>query len=174
MNTEVAQCVEQITTALETLSALFEDPSRLEFEDIHKDMELLEAQFKQKATIDAAFAFIAERDQAGRTVGANYANAYLQQCLDLSKGEAYNRLQRGRLLFAPPEPPPPPPPPADEDAEDLFSGADGNAGAGRQQQEEEQRQQQSDARKHAAQVSAEKQDIIRRELDKLLLSLIHI
>ena len=75
MNTEVAQCVEQITTALETLSALFEDPSRLEFEDIHKDMELLEAQFKQKATIDAAFAFIAERDQAGRMVGANYANA---------------------------------------------------------------------------------------------------
>lgn len=176
MNTEVAQCVEQITTALETLSALFEDPSRLEFEDIHKDMELLEAQFKQKATIDAAFAFIAERDQAGRMVGANYANAYLQQCLDLSKGEAYNRLQRGRLLFAPPEPPPPPPPPADEDAEDLFSGADSHAGAGpdsgpdasRQQQEEEQRQQQSDARKHAAQVSAEKQDIIRRELDKLL------
>lgn len=49
-----------------------------------RDIERLEEQFKKKASIDAALAFIADRDDAGRIVGANYPNAYLQQCLDLS------------------------------------------------------------------------------------------
>ena len=107
MTSEITQCVNEISSALRTLSTLFEDPSTLEFEDVRHDMERLEEQFKKKATIDAAFAFIADRDDAGRVVGANYPNAYLQQCLDLSKGEAYNRLERGRLLYgAPPEPTP--------------------------------------------------------------------
>ena len=105
MTSEITRCVDEISSALRTLSTLFEDPSALAFEDVRHDMERLEEQFKKKASIDAAFAFIADRDDAGRVVGANYPNAYLQQCLDLSKSEAYNRLERGRLLYgAPPEP----------------------------------------------------------------------
>ena len=109
MTSEITQCVNDISAALRTLSTLFDDPSTLVFDDIRRDMERLEEQFKKKATIDAAFAFIAERDDAGRIVGANYPNAYLQQYLDLSKGEAYNRLERGRLLFGPPPEPAAPP-----------------------------------------------------------------
>lgn len=170
MNQQITQCVDSIAAALRTLSELFSDPSSLALEDVRRDMERLEEQFKKKATIDAAFAYIAERDDAGRIVGANYANAYLQQRLDLSKSEAYNRLERGRLLFAPP-----PEPPLDDDSasnapDDLFMPGEHEEtppqdGAPPQ---EEQRKQQEDARKNSARVSAEKQDIIRRELDKLL------
>ena len=167
MNAVVTRCVEQISAALLELSEVFEDPSLLSFEDVRRDMEKLEAQFKKKAAIDASFAFVAERDQAGRVVGANYANAYLQQCLDLSKAEAYNRLERGRLLFAPPEPEPPPPAGEDgSDAEDLFTAP--RSGSGQDDHRERQQEQQTKARQNAARVSAEKQDIIRRELDKLL------
>lgn len=161
MTSTITQCVNEISSALRTLSQLFENPSSLAFEDVRHDMERLEEQFKKKASIDAAFAFIADRDDAGRVVGANYPNAYLQQRLDLSKGEAYNRLERGRLLYgAPPEPTPPP---ADE-AEDLFDAAPDDAASAA----EEDRARQEDARKNSSRVSAEKQDIIRRELDKLL------
>ena len=160
MTSTITQCVDQISSALRTLSELFADPSTLAFDDVRRDMERLEEQCKKKATIDAAFAFIAERDEAGRVVGANYPNAYLQQRLDLSKGEAYNRLERGRLLFAPP-----PEPPLDDDSapdapapDSLFDDPP----------EDGQRKQQDDARRNSARVSAEKQDIIRRELDKLL------
>lgn len=161
MTSTITQCVNEISSALRTLSQLFEDPSSLAFEDVRHDMERLEEQCKKKASIDAAFAFIADRDDAGRVVGANYPNAYLQQCLDLSKGEAYNRLERGRLLYgAPPEPTPPP---ADE-AEDLFDADPDDAAS----TADEDRARQEDARKNSSRVSAEKQDIIRRELDKLL------
>lgn len=160
MTSTITQCVDQISSALRTLSELFADPSALAFDDVRRDMERLEEQCKKKATIDAAFAFIAERDEAGRIVGANYPNAYLQQRLDLSKGEAYNRLERGRLLFAPP-----PEPQLDDDSapdapapDSLFDDPP----------EDGQRKQQDDARRNSARVSAEKQDIIRRELDKLL------
>lgn len=172
MTSEITQCVNDISAALRTLSTLFDDPSTLVFDDIRRDMERLEEQFKKKATIDAAFAFIAERDDAGRIVGANYPNAYLQQYLDLSKGEAYNRLERGRLLFGPPPEPAAPPVEEDQD-DDLFGAADEDRQEQQEQQEQQreqdrQKQQQDDARKNSSQVSAEKQDIIRRELDKLL------
>lgn len=84
MTSDITWCVDEISSALRTLSALFEDPSGLEFADIRRDMERLEEQFKKKASIDAAFAFIADRDDAGRIVGANCPNANLQQCLDLA------------------------------------------------------------------------------------------
>ena len=84
MTSDITRCVDEISSALRTLSALFEDPSSLKFADIRHDMERLDEQFRKKASIDAAFAFIADRDDAGRIVGANYPNAYLQQRLDLS------------------------------------------------------------------------------------------
>lgn len=146
MTSTITHCVDQISSALRTLSELFADPSALAFDDVRRDMERLEEQCKKKATIDAAFAFIAERDEAGRVVGANYPNAYLQQRLDLSTGEAYNRLERGRLLFVPP-----PEPPLDDDSapdapapDNLFDDPP----------EDGQRKQQDDARTNSARVSA--------------------
>ncbi|WP_180952371.1 hypothetical protein [Corynebacterium coyleae] len=65
MTSEITQCVNDISAALRTLSTLFDDPSTLAFDDIRRDMERLEEQFKKKATIDAAFAFIAERCRFG-------------------------------------------------------------------------------------------------------------
>ncbi|MBA1835401.1 HNH endonuclease signature motif containing protein [Corynebacterium wankanglinii] len=165
MTSEITKCVAEISSALRRLSELFTDPSTLAFEDVRHDMECLEEQCKKKAAIDAAFAFIADRDDAGRVVGANYPNAYLQQCLDLSKGEAYNRLERGRLLYGPP---PEPTPPSEDETEDLFDVAGDDAEAAAEAAAEEERARQRKARENSSKVSAEKQDIIRRELDKLL------
>lgn len=157
------------------------------FREIYQDLEKLEAIFNTKALIDASFAYICDRDDAGRMVGGNYANAYLKERLGLSPGEAFDRIARGRDLFAPvPETEPTPDPGPDDDvAEDLFgstghgeadasdrSARDAAAAAereaARQAAEEERRQAQADARSAAGNVSAEKQAIIRRELDKLL------
>lgn len=41
MTSEIARCVNEISTALRTLSALFTDPSSLAFEDVRHDMERL-------------------------------------------------------------------------------------------------------------------------------------
>lgn len=118
MTSTITQCVDQISSALRTLSELFADPSALAFDDVRRDMERLEEQCKKKATIDAAFAFIAERDEAGRIVGANYPNAYLQQRLDLSKARpttassaavSSSLPHRSRRLTTTPLPTPRPP-----------------------------------------------------------------
>lgn len=182
MTSDVSRLVDPIGHALLQLRDAFQDPSELSLDDVRVDMERLEAFFNAKALIDASFAYICERDEAGRVVGANYATTYLEQRLGLSRNEAWNRLARGRDLFAPPEPPrdfpgPGEPDPAggDEDYGDLF-GPDGQGGpadpaaeaAAEAAAEEEQRRAKEQSRGHASRVSAEKQDIIRRELDKLL------
>lgn len=186
MTSDVTRLVDTIGNALLQLRDAFQDPSGLSLEDVRGDMERLEAFFNAKALIDASFAYICERDEAGRVVGANYATTYLEQRLGLSRGEAWNRLARGRDLFAPPEPPkdfpgPGEPGPGGNSADygDLFGpGGQGDpadpaaeaaeAAAAAAAAEEEQRRAKEESRGHASRVSAEKQDIIRRELDKLL------
>ena len=51
MTSEITQCVNEISSALRTLSTLFEDPSALAFEDVRHDMERLEEQFKKLSLI---------------------------------------------------------------------------------------------------------------------------
>ena len=41
MTSEITRCVDEIASALRTLSTLFEDPSALAFEDVRHDMERL-------------------------------------------------------------------------------------------------------------------------------------
>ncbi|WP_066526916.1 HNH endonuclease signature motif containing protein [Corynebacterium bouchesdurhonense] len=174
MTSDITRLVDTIGNAMLQLRDVFQDPSALTFAGVHADMERLEAFYNSKALVDAAFAHICERDDAGRQVGANYATTYLEQRLGLSRGEAWNRLARGRDLFAPPEPAPEPDARDNSPApEDLFGGAgdaggSAGAGAGADHPAEQRRKEQEENRKRAAEVSAEKQDIIRRELDKLL------
>lgn len=179
MSNDISRLVDAVGNALLQLSDAFQDPASLSLADVHSDMERLEAFINSKALIDASFAYICERDEAGRLVGGNYANAYLKERLGISNAEAFDRLARGRDLFAPPPAEPvadsPVSDPAEED-QDLFGAANQKdeeaarlaAEAERRKREEEQRRAQEEAREAAGKISAEKQAIIRRELDKLL------
>lgn len=173
MATELAKHVASITHALLAIGDLFDDPSVLAFDDIRSEMEQLEAVFKSKATVDAAFAFICERDDAGRTVGSKWASEYLRKKLGIEPKDAADRLARGRDFFGTPE----------VDAETAGGagdatgdqgfdfGPDATGGVSPEEEErlrEEARERQRQARKNSTQVGEEKQRIIRQELDKLL------
>lgn len=167
MSAGLAKLVDTVGNALLQIRDMFSDPSTIAFDDVHEEMEKLEAVCNAKALIDAAFAHICERDDAGRAVGAKYANAYLKQGLGLSPKEAYDRLARGKDLFGDPEPEP------EDPAEDLFGGepdepAAERAPEEREAREAETRRQQAEARKRAAETNAAKQEAIRQELDNLL------
>ena len=90
MSDKVSQLVATIGNALMQLRDEFSDPSSVVLADVAGDMEKLEAFFNSKAYIDACFAYVCERDEAGRLVGASRPNAYLQNRLGLSPGEAYD------------------------------------------------------------------------------------
>ena len=70
---EIDSAIAQVATGLTQLRSLMQDPSDLSFELLHPHFEHLERALGNKSTIDAAFAFIAERDDAGRRVGSSKA-----------------------------------------------------------------------------------------------------
>lgn len=154
----LGQLIDNIATAMNELSTLFDDPTALSFATIHREMERLEAAVNKKAFVDAAFAHICERDGAGRSVGGQHANDYLEQALDLSRAEAFRRLNRGRDLFAPP--PPRPFDPTDStggDEQGFDFDTPGTEDTGKQQR----------ARRDSKKVGAEKQSVIDAELRHL-------
>lgn len=173
MATELQKHVASITHAMLQIRDMFADPSAVQFHEVHEEMERLEAALHVKAFIDASFAFTAERDGAGRLVGAKYPNAYFKERMGLSPRECYDRLARGRDLFAEPELPPEP-----EDApqpEDLFGGPHPETEEEcrrreeqRAKEQEKARAEQEKARGRANKIGAAKQEAIRQELDKLL------
>ena len=174
---EISQLVDQVVDNLARLRLLFDDPSVLPFPTIADDIARLERAMDKKAYVDAAFAQACVLADAGRLVGANYPDAYLMEKLGISKGEAYNRLARAEALFAPP-PEPEPDDYFDDLLDDLFGGdapsdeeraaAEDAARQAAAEEAERRRQEQEDARRRADEIPAAKQDIIRRELDKLL------
>lgn len=179
MPTELGKQVDTLACALFQIQDAFADPSEVSFADVHEEMERLEAIFNAKALIDAAFAHICERDNAGRHVGARYPDAYLKERLGLSPRETYDRLARGKDLFGEPDIPEPVEPENPEDgAEDPFGAPfeTGEEARARQAEEErareearrEVRRRQEKARERAKRINAEKQQTIRQELDKLL------
>ena len=97
---EIDSAIAQVATGLTQLRSLMQDPSDLSFELLHSHFEHLERALGNKSTIDAAFAFIAERDDAGRRVGSSKAKDYLTTRLGLTDAEAAARLRNGRNLFA--------------------------------------------------------------------------
>ncbi|QPK82970.1 DUF222 domain-containing protein [Corynebacterium qintianiae] len=149
---ELRTLVDDIARAMNELSSLFDDPATLSFASIRAEMERLEQAVNKKAFVDASFAYICDRDRAGRAVGGNHANDYLEKALDLSPAEAFRRLSRGRDMFAPPPPPPPQPPTGEENPLDFDPPAPGPT--------ENQRK----ARADSQTVGPEKQAVIDSEL----------
>lgn len=158
--------VDDIERGFQGLLGLLEDPSCASFAALKSSMERLEDAVAAKSFIDAAYAYICERDQAGREVGSPYASEYLKARLGLSAAEAYDRLGRGRQLFAPP---PPQEPAGPGDPGDLGAGEqdgldlDGGSGGGRGAQEKE-AEHQAKARRNSQKLSAEKSRVIQRAL----------
>lgn len=172
MATDLRKHVDSIAHALLAMKDLCADPETVSFEDVREDFERLEAAFNVKATLDALFAYVCERDDAGRVVGSKHANQYLQKKLGLEPKDAYDRLARGRDYYGEPEV-------EDEPVSDLFDSglgetpADPAAEAAREEAaraaaREEARRKQEEARRAAERVNAEKQRVIRQELDKLV------
>ncbi|WP_175934939.1 HNH endonuclease signature motif containing protein [Corynebacterium sp. Marseille-P4321] len=189
MAQELEKLVATMAHAMLRINDIFSDPSTLSFADVHECMETFEAAMAPKAVIDAAFAFICERDEAGRYVGSKHATTYLQRCLGLQPGQAYDRLAAGRDMFGEPEieEPEVEGPAPEEDCDepfDLFGGAAGDEDDAAASEEEarreeerkkeearrkdEARRKQEQARKDAAEVGEAKLRIIRLELDKLV------
>ena len=166
----VTELVDKVVDGLTQLRRLLDDPSALPLSTITRDIARLERAMDKKAYVDAAFAQACVLADAGKLVGANYPDAYLTEKLGISRGEAYNRLARAKALFDAPPPPEP-------DLDDLFgddsseedrSAAEEAARKATEEEAERRRKDQEEARKRADEVPAAKQDIIRRELDKLL------
>ena len=166
----IAELVDQVTDGLTQLRQLLDDPSALPLAAITRDIARLERAMDKKAYVDAAFAQACVLADAGKLVGANHPDAYLTEKLGISRGEAYNRIARAKALF---DAPPPPEPDlgdlfGDDDTEEDRSAAEEAARKAADEEAERRRKDQEEARKRADEVPAAKQDIIRRELDKLL------
>lgn len=166
----IAELVDQVANGLSQLRQLLDDPSALPLATITRDLARLERAMDKKAYVDAAFAQACVLADAGKLVGANHPDAYLTEKLGISRGEAYNRLARAKALF---DAPPPPEPDlgnlfGDDDSEEDRSAAEEAARKASEEEAERRRKDQEEARKRADEVPAAKQDIIRRELDKLL------
>ena len=166
----VTELVDKVVDGLTQLRLLLDDPSALPLATITHDIARLERAMDKKAYVDAAFAQACVLADAGKLVGANYPDAYLTEKLGISRGEAYNRLARAKTLF---DAPPPPEPDlgdlfGDDGSEEDRSAAEQAALKAAEEEAERRRKDQEKARKRADEVPAAKQDIIRRELDKLL------
>ncbi|GAB3074035.1 HNH endonuclease signature motif containing protein [Corynebacterium aquatimens] len=166
--------VDKLCDAIAEISRVFADPSPLRFTDVRNDMERLEAAVSgQKAYVDAAFAYLCERDGAGKVVGANHAVAYLRDVLGLSHAEAMGRLRRGADLFEEV-------PEFDVEEDSLFDDVDPDtpnaaeeaaaaaaAAEEARRRAEEERAAKKKAKERAKKVAEEKQKIINLELMKL-------
>ncbi|GAB2508354.1 HNH endonuclease [Corynebacterium atrinae] len=171
--------VDQAVSAMAQLASVMSDPSSLDFEAVREGMVKLESITGAKSTADAAFAWIAERSNAGRLVGSTRSVEYLTKTLGISYREAVDRLARGENLFttpvAEPVPAAPMPSAAPSSPED---GAEADSAEERRRREEAARKEaearhrrdreaQERARKKAQEVAAEKQRIISQELRNL-------
>lgn len=162
MATKVSAHVDSIESGIGALLAACEDPTLVDFDGLKDAFERLEKIVAQKSMLDALFAYVCDRDGAGREVGSPYASEYLRERLGISAAEAYSRISRGRDLYAPP--PSSEPDDSDNPAEDPgfdFS-------AGNQDAEDDVAERQRRARNHAKQLSDEKMKIIDRALKDLL------
>jgi hypothetical protein len=159
---QMGEAVAQIEAGLAVLSDVMADPSQVSFDEVADSFEQLEKAINTKARVDAAFAWLAERAEAGRLVGSVSVLEYLTRTLGLSRREAIARLKTGNNLFSPPPPPPEPEPDPGESEE----GRRAREEAERIRAERERRAQE-EARRKAEEQSAEMLRIIDRELSDL-------
>lgn len=162
--------VEQIEAGLAQLTALMSDPASLDFDAVAGSLEKFEEVMAAKGLIDAAFAWLADRTDAGRLVGSVRTLEYLVKRLGISRKEALQRLKTGASLFSPPPPPPPPPPPEPEETPEERAAREERERRAREkarEKEAERRRAQEEARAQAAARSAEILRIIEAELAHL-------
>lgn len=98
---QVTRLVAAMSAAMAELRSVMADPDAVRFSDVHEAFIELERVWAGKAAVDAAFAYIADRDDAGRLVGSSQAQDYLVKKLRLSQADAHARVREGRELFAP-------------------------------------------------------------------------
>lgn len=155
--------VEQIVAGLEALSAVMMEPDTLQLASTHQAIERLHAALPMVGNVNAAFAYICERDGAGKLVGANHAVEYLAQRLSMGRAEAFGHLEHGKLLFGAADVPEPEPSPEKTREEQEREEAE------RKRRAEEAAAAKERARKAAQQKKAteEKRRIIRNALRDL-------
>ena len=143
-NAIIRDSIEHIRIGLVNLQAAMHSVDTLKFHDIYLQFEELEELFGKKTFIDAAFAFLAERDDAGRMVSSSHATEYLIKRLGLSYGTAMDRLRNAQTIFGEdvkpdPGPEPTPQPEAEEPAADETADSAADEAA-REQAEQEARE----------------------------------
>lgn len=158
----IIEYITQATEALSSLAEVMRDPAAVDFTSVREEFEQLEEAMKDKAAIDAAFAWLAQLNDAGRLVGSTHPVDYLVKNLGLTRSEAFSRLRQGRALFDPVEDPEPAPEEPEETTEQR-----------RAREAEEQRRReaaeaaQKKAREEAARASSAARAMIERELKHL-------
>ena len=166
----IRDSIAHISTGLTNLQAAMHSVETLKFHDIYLLMEDLEEAFGKKTFIDSAFAFLAQRDDAGRLVSSAHATEYFIKRMNLSYGEALDRLRNAETLFGkdvePDLGPPPTPEPATEDppandgpAEDDSADATDKDKAERDRERERERKKaEKEAREREAKKRAEREN----------------
>lgn len=142
------------------MDELIADPSAAAFKKTLPFAQLLEQLLNKKALFDAALAKSAERADAGRIIGKTSALDALAKLLDISKSEAYKRVQRGEEHYGNPSP---------ELSEEELEKETPAQKEARETREQQDKVEQAEANRiaHNHVISAEKQDAIRYELEKL-------
>ncbi len=147
--------VDQAEGALSGLAELMAEPDALTFAAIRGDLERLERVMSAKATVDAAFTWLADLHSAGRLVGSTRTVDYLTEKLGLSRPEAFSRLRQAEDLYAPPVEPEPDP------------GEDGTEEARREAERRRERERRAQEEARRKEAPAEKRRVIERELTHL-------
>lgn len=150
--------VNLVIEGVDKLCAAFEHIEDVDFYRIHTDFERFEESLHRKTLLDAAFAFMAERDDAGRLVGSSRSTDYLTKCLGLTHAEAAMRLTAGNSLYGKitPDPVPDPEPVEQEPIAEPDEGLS----------EEEKERQRQEAEEEAQRKKKEAEDAARREHEK--------
>ncbi|AGN20389.1 hypothetical protein J433_03910 [Corynebacterium glutamicum MT] len=152
--------MQEIHTIIKHMDALIADPSAAAFKATLPFAELLEKLHNKKALFDAALAKSAERADAGRIIGKTSHIDALAYLLDISKSEAFRRTKRAEEHYGNPSPEPSSEELAKETPEEKLA---------REEKEKQDLAEQAEANRIAREhgISAEKQDTIRYELEKL-------
>lgn len=157
VNAIIMDSVERITTGMVNLQAAMHSVDTLKFHDIYLHMECLEEALGKKTFIDAAFAYLAERDDAGRLVSSAHASEYFIKRMKVSYGESMDRLRNAQTLFGDDVKPDPGPPPSAEpepEASPDAPTAEDNQNESKERAEREERE----ARQREADERAEREN----------------
>lgn len=88
----ITAAVESIIDGVDALCLSMINIDKISFHSIYSDFERLEESLNRKTFIDAAFAFMAERDEAGRLVGSSVLPITSSTALDSPAQKPTNAL----------------------------------------------------------------------------------